>query len=354
MTLDLDIQDQIVQDVAANLGLRLSEEEQRRLATRRTADKEAYNLYREAMYHLQKFTPEGISAGIKSGKQAIEKDPNYALAYVAVARCYILRGALYDGPKKTYHDVLAYVGEALKLDPNLPDAHAALAVIHLFHDWDWPAAEREVKKAISLDPGVPLSWNFQGFTQAVNGRLPEALASFRRGQELDPLAPGRRNELAICYNWMREHDRAIAEAQKALELDPNFPLAYGSLGLAYIQMGRYEEAIAEMQKALNRGQMPPSIRGMLGYAYARAGKTAEAHHVLEELKGLSKDRFAFALPITGIHAALGEKDQAFEWLQKALDERDSRVIWLKVDPTLDNLRTDPRFAQALKEMGLPP
>ena len=119
-------------------------------------------------------------------------------------------------------------------------------------------------------------------------------------------------------------------------------------------MGRYEEAIAEMQKALNRGQMPPSIRGMLGYAYARAGKTAEAHHVLEELKGLSKDRFAFALPITGIHAALGEKDQAFEWLQKALDERDSRVIWLKVDPTLDNLRTDPRFAQALKEMGLPP
>lgn len=352
--LDLDLQDQIVQDVAANLRLGFSDDEKRRLTRRRSVDPDAYNLYREAMYHLQKFTPEGISAGIKSGMQAIEKDPKYALAYVAVARCYVLRGSVYVGPKTTYHDVRKYVDEALKLDPNLPDAHAMLAVIYLFHDWDWSAAERELNQAIALDPTVPLTWNFLGFTQAVQDRLPNALASIRRGQELDPLSPGRRNELAMCYNWMREYDRAIAEAQKALELDPNFPLAFASIGLAYVQKGMYEEAIAEIQKALNRGQMLPGVKGMLGYAYAMAGKRAEAQKVLEELKGLSQGRFAFALPIARIHAALGEKEPAFEWLRKSCDERDSQIVWLKVDPTLDNLRSDPRYAEVLKEMGLQP
>jgi serine/threonine protein kinase/tetratricopeptide (TPR) repeat protein len=351
-SLDLDLQDQIVHDVAAHLGLGLSEDEKRRLTRRRTVNQDAYNLYREAIYHLNKFTPEGISAGIKFGKQAIEKDPKYAQAYAAVARCYILRGSVYVGPKMTYRDVRTYVDEALKLDPDMADAHAALAAIYLFHDWDWPAAERELNRAIELDPTVPLAWQFKGFALAAKGQLPEAMTNFRRGQELDPLSPGRRIELALCFNWMRQYDEAIVESKKTLELESNFPLAYASLGLAYVQKGMYEEAIAEIQKALSRGQMPPGVRGMLGYAYAMAGNKAEAHKVLDELKGLSPGRFGFAFSIARIHAALGEKELAFEWLRKSCDERDSQVIWLKVDPTMDNLRSDPRFAQVLKDMGL--
>ena len=158
----------------------------------------------------------------------------------------------------------------------------------------------------------------------------------------------------MCYNWMRQYDQAVVEARKALELDPNFPVAYAELGTALVQLGMSEEAIAAMQTALERGQQHPIVRGICGYAYAMAGKKAEAHKVLEDLKGLSKGRFKFAFPIARIHAARGEKDQAFEWLRKSCDERDSRVIWIKVDPTLEGVRSDPRFAQVLKEMGLPP
>lgn len=353
-TLDLDVQDQIVQDIAANLGLRLNDEEQRRLTRRRTADKEAYNLYREAMYHLNKFTPEGLTAGIKAGKQAIERDPKYALAYAVVARCYILRGALYEGPKKTFPEARTYVAEALKLDPNLPDAHAALAVIFMFDDWDWLAVERELTQSIALDPGVALTWNIKGFSLAIQGCLPEALTAIRRGQELDPLSPSRRNEIAMCYNWMGDYDRAIFELEKVLELDPNFPLAYRELGLAYIKKGMPEKAIVELEGAINRGQKHPRVKGMLGCAYAAAGKRVEARGVLDEMQGLSQDRFAFAYSIAQLHAVLGETDAAFEWLQKSLDERDTLVVWLKLNPFLDTLHTDSRFAQLLKDMGLPP
>src|SRR5262249_18075328 len=156
----------------------------------------------------------------------------------------------------------------------------------------------------------------------------------------DSLTAPRRNELAMAYNWTRQYDRAIAAAKKALELDSDFPLAYAELATAYVQKRMYEEAIDELRKALDRGQRHPTVRGMLGYAYAAAGKRQEAHKVLEELHGLSRGRFGFALSIARIHAAFGEKDQAFLWLQKACKERDPHVIWLKVDPTMDSLRTD--------------
>ncbi len=353
-TLDLDVQDQIVRDVATNLGLRLSDEEQWRLTRRRTADRDAYNLYRETMFHFNKFTPEGLEAGIKSGEEAIKNDPKYALAYVAVARCYILRGALYEGPKQTQLIGRNYLDQAMRLDPNLPDAHSAQAVIYMLHDWDWAAAERALERAIALDPGVPLTWNFVGFSQAVQGRLPAALAAFRRGQELDPLSPGRRNELAMCHNWMHDFDLAIVEARKALELDPNFPLAYAELGLAFVNQGQPERAIAELEAVIGRGQRHPRTLGMLGYAYAASGRTADAQKILDEMEVLADGRFAYAFLITRIYAALGETDAAFQWLNKALDERDPLVIYLRVDPSMDALRSDDRFVALLKEMSLSP
>src|SRR5262249_13381572 len=235
-------------------------------------DPAEYNLYREALYHFNTFTPEGLTTAIKACEQALDKDPNYALAHAVLARCYILRGTLYEGPRKTFPDARRHVAEALKLDENQPDAHSALAVIYMFYDWDLGAAEREVNRAIALDPNVNLTWNFQGFGLAAKGRLLEALASIRRGQELDPRSPGRWNGLAMCYNWMREYDHAAREARKALELDPNFPLAYVALGLAYVGNETPEKAIAELREALRRGHTHPRVKGMLGYAFASAGK----------------------------------------------------------------------------------
>jgi Tfp pilus assembly protein PilF len=166
-----------------------------------------------------------LSAGIESGKKAIAKDPNYALAYAAVARCYVLRGALFDGPNKTFSDARQYVGEALKLDAKLPAAHSTLAAIELFQDWNWADVERELKLAIALDPNAILTGNMLGFCLAAQGRLDEALANIRQAQELDPLAASRWNEVAMCCNAMRHYDDAIAAAKRAVELDANFFLA---------------------------------------------------------------------------------------------------------------------------------
>jgi tetratricopeptide (TPR) repeat protein len=240
----------------------------------------------------------------------------------------------------------------LRLDPNLAEAHSAYGAILLFDEWDWEAAERELNLAIKLNPNMILNRPIHGFCLAAQGRFPEALATLRQGQQLDPLAAPRTNELAMCYNAMRRHKEATVEAQKAIELDPNFALPYGELGLAYIQENKHTEAIQELRAAVERGKGHPRSRGLLGYAYAVAGQKAEA---LKELQALLADgRFGRAFAIARIQAALGENTEAIKWLRQALDERESLVIWLKFDPTLDNLRTDPRFKQMLKEMRLPP
>jgi tetratricopeptide (TPR) repeat protein len=284
-------------------------------------------------------------------ERALKKDPKYALAYIGLGRCYQLQGSYYLGPRKTYPQAKQYLDKALDLDDTLALAHVQLGIFYLF-EWNWPAARRELERGIDLDPTSPDQVVY-GFYLEAMGRPAESLALTQRVQELDPLAAPLRGHLARCYNMMRQYDQAITEAQKAIELDPNFFLAYSQLGLAYSQKRMHEKAIAVLQKGSSVGKGHPRYRGLLGYAYARAGQTSEARKVLEELKGFS-GLYGYPFAIARVHAALGEKDQAFEWLRKACDERESSVIWLKVDPTLENLRTDPRFAQVLRDMGLPP
>jgi tetratricopeptide (TPR) repeat protein len=334
----------------------LSDEEQKRLTQGRTTDPEAYRLYREAIYHINKFRREETEAAIKCSREALAKDREFPLAYAALGRSYVLLGNLYDGPNKSHPEAKKYLTRALDLDRNLPEVHSGLAAIAMFHDWDWPAAERELKQAIALNPNEMLTWNLHGFWLAAQGkdRLSEALASIQRGQALDPLAAARWHELAMCHNWMQRYDEAIADAQKAIDLDRDFPLVYDKLGLALVQKGLGEKAIGTLTEALARGHRHPRVQGMLGYAYAVAGRKEETQKVLAELKSRAAKQFGCALPIASIYAALGEKDAAFGWLQIAANERDSAVIWVKVDPTLENLRTDPRFARLLEQMRLPP
>jgi TolB-like protein/Tfp pilus assembly protein PilF len=346
----LDLQDQIARDLAAKLGLQLTGDEQQRLTKRHTENPSAYMLYTEGKFHFNKFTPEGLQTGIEYFQRALDADPNYGPALAGVARCKVLLGTLYVGPRQTHPEARQLFLKALAIDPNLADAHAGLGAIHLFHDWDWPAAERELRLA-SENSGW-LSWNIYGFWHATQGRLPEALEAIKRGQQLDPAAAARRNELAMCYNWMGRYDEAIDEAQKALELDAKFPLAYTQLGLAHIQQGRPDQAIVKLQTAIDAGQRHPGVVGALGCAYAAAGQRDEARKTLAQVEGLSQGRFGFAMPIARIHAALGNNYQAFEWLNKACEEHDPGVIWLKVDRTLDNLRADPRFDAFLREMRL--
>jgi tetratricopeptide (TPR) repeat protein len=304
------------------------------------------------MYQFNKFTPEGLSAAIKLCEQAIKKDPKYALAHAALARCYILLGNIFQGPRKTFPKALDHVTQALDYDPDLPEAHSALGAIYLFMDWNWAKAEGELTRALDLDPNAILTRNILGFCLAAQGRVDEALANIQRGAELDPLAAARRNELAMCYNAMGRYDKAIDAAKQAIDLDQYFFLAYGEWGTSLSQENHLDEAIRVLKLAVEHGKGHPRMRGLLGCAYAKTGKKAEARTEIATL--LSEGRFGSALALARIYANLGEKAQAFEWLHKAGDERDSIVFWLKTDPMLANLRSDPRFTKMVTDMGLPP
>jgi serine/threonine-protein kinase len=347
----LDLQDKIARDVAARLRLELTGEEDKRLTKRYTHDSEAYLLYREGVYHWNKFSPEGLKTAKEYFQQALLKDPNYALAETGLGQYYLLQGNLYEGPKQTFPEAKRHLNKALDNDSSLAETHAQLGAVYLF-EWNWTAAKSELERAIDLDPNLPAQ-SLYGFYLGAMGRPAEALAFFRRARELDPFAAPRRAHITLGHLWLQEYDDAIAEAQKALALDANFLLSSRDLAVAYSLKGMHEQAIAELQSADKISKNHTRIRGFLGYAYAKAGRTVEARKVLEELNGLSK-QYGYASAIARIHTALGEKDQAFEWLRKACCEQDPQVIWIKVDPTLDNLRKDLRFAQVLKEMGLPP
>jgi TolB-like protein/Tfp pilus assembly protein PilF/Ser/Thr protein kinase RdoA (MazF antagonist) len=354
----LDLQEQIARDVAANLRLGLSSEEEQRLTKRDTDNPVAYRYYLESLYHTNKFTPEGIRTGIELGKRAIEEDPQYATAHAALGRAYGALGSLHDGPRTTHPTARDCFLRALKLDPGLSSAHSGLALVHMFHDWDWESARRELEIARELetqsgstDPDIYTDV-FYGFYLQSQGRPAEALVALKRAQANDPLSAVRHNELAQCYNLLKQYDLAAAEARKSIELNPFFFLAYGELGLALSHLGLHEEALKVLQEGVQRGGHP-RVRGLLGYAQARAGNLDAARAELQTLKDLALQRFGCAMGIARIHAQLGELDEAFLWLRRSGEERDPQANWIKSDPVLAPLKSDPRFAEMLREMGMP-
>jgi serine/threonine-protein kinase len=345
-----DLRDEIARNVVAELRLQLTGEEEQRLTKRYTKNQEAYHLYLEGKYHHGKFTEEDILTGMKYFHRALDKDKNYAVAYVGLGDCCVTLGALYRGPKETYEKARQYYLDAEKIDSSAPGLAGWPAIIYMFRDWNWPAAEQEFHTYhLDLDP-------FPAFYQASQGRADEALKVMKEYGDIGALPPAQRNELAMAYNWAGKYEEAIDCAQKALDLDPNFPLAYLELWTAYLQKNdekMTDKAIGEMRQLLNQGQTHPALKGMLGYAYAKAGKVEEAQKMLKELMDLNPRPYKCAFSVAWIHAALGEKEEAFKWLHKACDERDPAVIFIKVDPTLENLRSEKGFSAILKEMKLP-
>ena len=333
----LDLQDLVARDVAANLRLRLTTEEDRRLTRRYTEDPEAYLHYREAIHHWNRFTEEGLKAAIENCRRALARDPDYALAYVGLAQCYVLLGNLYLGPRETFAEARRCAERALGSTTACRGAHFLGAVTSSRLDWCRRGRAGTARGDPHTRPSRCTASASRPWAACRSGSL-------RRGQEIDPLRAAHRNELAMAFNWQRQHERALDEARKALDLDPTFPLAYAELGTALVHLGQAEEAIAQLGRAFDLGQRHPVVLGTLGYAFASAGKRPEALNLVEQLAAAAPGRFGFALPIARILAALGEADRAFAWLTRACDERAPQVIWLRFDPTFDVLRPDPRFA----------
>ena len=348
--------DEIAEDISEKLRLKLSGEDKKQLSKRYTENSEAYQFYLKGRYFVtSKRTEEWIKKGIEYFQKAIDLDPNYALAYSGIAEAYGFLASSTGGwsPRNAYPKAEAAALKALELDDTLGEAHCSLGFSRLLYDWNFTEAEREFQRAIELSPNYPNSHDGLGFYLKAIGRHDEAIEKCIEAQRLDPLSPFAHVSLGYAYYFARDYDKAIEECRKALEMDKNSTFAYRNLGLAYLQQNKLEKAIEALSNAVKFSQGGLAFESYLGFAYAVAGKKREAFEVLASLEDLDRERYVPAYNFAIIHAGLQDFDKAFEWFDQACRERSGFLPFLKVEPVVDGLRSDARFEDLLKKIGLP-
>jgi TolB-like protein/Tfp pilus assembly protein PilF len=346
-----ELQEEISADISGKLRLKLTGEEKKLLAKRYTDNTEAYQLYLKGRYYLGKMTSAGLKRGIEYFNQAIEVDPAFALAFAGLADAYYGLSAAHLPPREAMPKARAAAMKALQIDDTLAEAHASLALVLAFYDWNWTGAEREYKRAIELNQGYASAHHWYGWYLALMGRLEESTRELKQAQELDPLSLEINADLGLSFFLGRQYDQAIEQFLKAIEMDPNFIWGRFFLAWAYEQKGLLQQAIAEYKKLAQLDETPV-IRASLGYTYALAGELDEARKVLDELTEDSQRRHVSDYDFTILYAALGDRDHAFDCLEKAYESRSEALVWLKVDPRLDSLRADARFMDLLARVGL--
>jgi len=349
------IEDEIARQISEKLRTKLTGEQQKRLAKRPTQNTEAYQLYLRGRYHWNKRTREANHKAMEYFQQAIEIDPAYALAYVGLGDCYGVL-AVYGEmpPREAAPKCKALVTKALEIDPTLAEAYSSLAVTAALYDRDYATSERLHKRALELNPNYPTAYHWYAHSLEAVGRFEEAIAALKQGLDLDPLSLTLNAHLGGVFYYRRQYDRAIEQLQKTIEMDPGFWVAHLYVAYACSQSGRHEQALTAAQKAVEASQGAPHAVAMLGYARAAAGHRAEAEKVLEDFQDWSRARYVPSYYMGLICAGLGDKDRAFLWLEKALQERFVLMCYLRVEPAFDGLRGDPRFAGLLRQMGLEP
>src|SRR5579872_2165792 len=354
------MQQEIARAVSGNLGVRLSSEEKTRLNKSSATNPEVYQLYLKGRYHANQATAAGLKKSIEYFEQAIDKDPGYALAYAGLAdSCSEAGGGwAYLPPNETLPKAKAASMKALELDGMLAEAHASLATAELFYDWDWSRAEREFKRAIELNPNSAMPHARYSQLLSTNiGRSDEAIAEAQRAQELDPLSPDIVSNLGFIYLDIRQLDEAIAQFQKALDLNPNLPVVRSLLAYAYAMKRMYPQAVAEYDKIPDQDKdVAPEnqfVAGILGWLYAVSGRRADALKITQQFKDLSAHAYVDFYWAGIIHAGLGNKDEAFRLLEKGYEEHSAAMPYLGVDLFWDGMRSDPRYADLLRRIGLP-
>lgn len=349
-----EVQEEIASEISGKLRLRLTGEQKKRLTRRHTESTEAYQAYLRGRYYWNRRTEEGLKKGIEYFQQAIEKDPGYALAYAGLADSY---GRFeyfgYLSSKETMPRAKAAAMKALEVDDTLTEARTSLAWARLHYDWDWLAAEREFKRAIDLNPDYTEAHHSYSHYLIAMGRTAESLAESKRALELDPLDLVINAHLGWHYLYARQYDQSIEQSRRTLELEPNSLVAHWFLGRALEQKAMYQEAAKAFEKSITISDGSPTYVAALGHAYAVSGKKSEALRILNELKQQSKRTYVSPFNLAAISSGLGEKDQGFEWLEKAFEERSHWLVYLKVEPMLDGLRSDPRFTDLVRRVGLP-
>jgi len=353
MTQIFSIQSEVAQKIAEMLRAKLLPSEKDRIERKPTANTDAYQLYLKGRFYWNKRTASDLEKSIGYFKQAIEKDSFYALAYAGLASTY---GVLneYSGLKSSEYMPMAesLAKKALELDSTSAEAHAVLGLCKTDYEWDWVGGENHYKCAIKLNPGYATAHHWYSLHLSFVGRFDEAMKEIKIAQELDPLSLVINTVVGVTFSAYGQHDKAIDQHKKTLELDPNFALALLNLGFIFDLQNRFDEAIVELKKVRSIvGDKPYGLPG-LGLAYAHAGKKIEALKILDTLFNFSRQGYSVSSGIALVYSGLGNKDKAFEWLDRAYRERDYRLCRMKSEPMWDDLRSDPRFFDLLKKIGL--
>ena len=325
-----------------------------RLARARPVNPEAYEAYLRGSTILENWTEESGQSAIKYFERAIDRDPGFAPAFAGLADAYIFLSRFYYRPaNETFPKAKEAARKALALDANSAEAYTSLCSIATFYEWDWRTAETACLRAIELNPSYGPAHHIYSHYLVSTGRFPESLRESLRYLELDPLSPAAKTHLGMHYKMARQYDLAIGVMRGTVEIAPNFPDAFGELASDYTAKGAYQEAVRAAQKAvmLTAGK---GYLGKLGEAYAMGGRRSEATKVLEEIRGASRGRFVPAISTAPILIALGERDQAIVQLQRAFEEHDQIMPYLKVWCMFDPLRSDPRFQDLVRRMNFPP
>ena len=348
------VQDEISSEIAEKLRLKLTHAEKKRLTKRQTHDAEAYRLYLKGRHHWDRWTEDGFYKAIEYFEQAVEKDPSYALAHSGVADSYVLLGwNSYLPPMEAFPKAKIAANEALRLDPDLGEAHTPLAAVFWLHDWLWPEAQVEFNRSLALNPCYPTANHWYAEYLMTMGRHEPAIAKMKASQELDPLSLIISVAIGWAFYMARRFDEAIEQLEKTVELDPNYPVTYWILCLLHRKMGRYDLAIAEGEKGVTLSGGSILMRAALAQTLATAGRKKEAIQILDELTTLSKQKYVAPYFLAGIHIGLDETDRAMECLETSFKEHSHWLIYLHLDPGMDALRSSPRFQDLLRRIGLP-
>ena len=346
-----DVQEEISQEVSEKLKLRLTREQKRQLTKRYTDDIEAYHLYLKGRYCWNKRTGEALNMAIEFFQEAITKDPDYALAYTGLADSYAIL-AFYSNipPRPAFEEARKATDKALEIDDTLVEAHASLAFVKEYHEWDWIGAGKEYKQAIELNPNYATVHQWYGMYFMKLGQYEQARRELKQALRLDPRSLIINSDLGLPFYFKRQYDEAVEQYHKVLEIDRDFIWARYFLGWTYERSGKFPEAIAEFEKA-KLIDARPEVSAMIAHVHALSGKKSRATAILKNLLEQSKHYYISPYYIALIYAGLDDKESAFDWLEKAYSDRNEWLVWLKVDPRFDCLWTDPRFQNMLERIG---
>lgn len=353
----LRVQEEIARSIAREIQIKLTPQEQALLTKGRPVDPQAYELYLKGRYFWTKATKESIEKAMGLFREAIAKDPTYASPFSGLADCYTVLGVSFGvgslSSSQATSQARSAAEKAIQLDDTLAEGHNSLANTRLFFDWDWVGSETEFKRALELNPGYASAHHWYAHLLMAEGRVNEALAESKRALDLDVLSPVTNLHLGWHYVYTRQYDLAIDQLRKTLELDPSYGYAYWYMARAFEQQGKYSDALQALNKAQGLLKGNTAVAADIGHIYAVSGDKVAAFKIVKQLSALPQDTYISPMEIALIYVALGRKTDAFQWLEKAYAERSDLLIYLNVDPRLDSIRSDPRFQDLLRRVGLP-